>query len=112
MSTWSVRCKHHACRHRRVSSKHPFEDDSACPSCKSTKGWRLEARAYNKRNLCRCSGPLGRDNCSFPHNTTHPMCDQHPRGPVNQALQRGVAPDDIPLEWQGTPMAADADCPF
>jgi len=72
-----------------------------CPACGSTKGWRYEARAYNKSNLCRCSGPelaqeLGKN---FPHRTTHPYCDHHPHGPYNQARARGVAHGDIPKEY-------------
>jgi hypothetical protein len=97
---------------RRVSRVHPIADDSKCPSCGSVKGWRIEQRTYNKRGLCYCSGPMGRDNCSFPHRVTHPCCDQHPNGYRNQALARGMTQQDIPLEYLGTRMAADADCPF
>lgn len=96
---------------RRVSKVHPFEDDRACPSCGSTKGWRIEQRGYNKIGLCRCSAVVG-DHGTFPHRPTHPMCEQHPRGAVNQARRAGATDDDIPLEWLGVPMKADAECPF
>jgi hypothetical protein len=96
---------------RRVSSVHPFEDDLPCPSCKSVKGWRIEQRGYNKVGLCRCNGVVG-DNGTFPHRPTHPMCDQHPRGAVNQARRAGATDDDIPLEFLGMPMKVEAECPF
>lgn len=113
MSTWSVRCRHFACRMRRVSRVNPIADDSKCPSCGSTKGWRIEQRTYNKRNLCHCSGPLGRDGAQFPHNTTHPECDQHQSGFYNQAKRRGVTDDDIPLaHMPAKAMRETDDCPF
>jgi len=86
------------------TSKHPDDmQTEECPSCKNTKGWRLEARTYNKRNLCHCEGPqlsqeLGK---SFPHRVTHPYCDHHPMGFYNQARARGVAHEDIPTEYGG-----------
>lgn len=110
MSTWSVRCRHQACRARRVSTTHPFEDDSPCASCGSTKGWRIEQRAYNKRGLCHCTSVVG-DDGPFPHRTTHPMCDNHPMGRVNQARRAGATDDDLMLD-AGRPMAAEAECPF
>lgn len=111
MSTWSVRCRVNACRHRRVSRKHPIEDDSACPSCGSTKGWRVEQRTYNKVGRCYCAGPIGRDGAQFPHSASHPLCDHHPRGHVNQALARGLAPADLPLELMGV-ACTSAEAPF
>ena len=101
MTTYSVRCRHFACRHRRVVRTHPAEYKVVprCPVCGQRKGWRIEQRDYNKRNLCRCSGPTGRNGEPFPHRTTHPCCDQHPHGYYNQARARGVAHDDIPPEY-------------
>lgn len=102
MTTWSVRCRVSSCRHRRVTHTHP--DDYVrvppCPSCGARAGWRVEGRAYNKRGLCHCGGPLGRENEPFPHRITHPSCDQHPHGFYNQARARGVAHDDIPEEYR------------
>lgn len=103
MSTWSVRCRNSSCRHRRVSRTHPddYKVIPACPVCGQRKGWRIEQRAYNKRGLCHCSGPLGRNNEPFPHRITHPSCDQHPHGIYNQARARGVAhDDDVPEEFR------------
>lgn len=115
MSTWSVRCRDSACRHRRVTSTHPdtYKIVPRCPQCGSAKGWRIEQRAYNKRDLCRCDGPKGRNNEPFPHNTTHPECDQHPSGFYNQAKRQGAADDDIPLDrMPRREMKATDDCPF
>jgi len=102
VSTWSVRCRNGQCRHRRVSRTHPddYKVVPRCPVCGSRKGWRIEQRAYNKRGLCHCAGPLGRDNEPFPHRITHPSCDQHPHGIYNQARARGVAHDDVPIEYR------------
>lgn len=114
MSTYSIRCRVDKCRHRRVSKTHP--DDYVivppCEVCGSTNGWRIERRDYNKRDLCLCSGPLGRNNEPFPHNKTHPECDRHPQGFYNQAKRRGVADEDIPLEHLGIQMKETDDCPF
>lgn len=99
MTTFSVRCK--KCRHRRVASTHP-EDYKVVPKCEvcgARSGWRIENRQYNKRNLCRCSGPEMAFGRYFPHRTTHPLCDQHPHGFYNQARARGVAHDEIPSEF-------------
>jgi hypothetical protein len=110
MTSYSVRCRHKACRVRRVVRKHPDDMQAEkCPSCGHTKGWRLEEREYNRRNLCTCSGPeasqaLGKN---FPHRTSHPLCDHHPQGPYNQAKIRGVADEDIPLEHLGAPCTTD-----
>lgn len=79
--------------------------------CGNRKGWRIENRDYNKRDLCDCSGPVGRDG-PIPHNTTHPMCDHHPEGASNQMRRAGVAQDDIPLEHLGRQMKETDDCPF
>lgn len=101
MTTYSIRCRNGQCRHRRVSRTHPddYKVVPPCPVCGHRKGWRIEQRAYNKRGLCNCSGPLGRNNEPFPHRITHPSCDQHPHGIYNQARARGVAHDDIPIEF-------------
>lgn len=103
MSTWSIRCRVSSCRHRRVSRIHPddYKVVPPCPVCGHCKGWRIEQRAYNKRGLCHCSGPLCKDdpNKTFPHRITHPSCDQHPHGFYNQARARGVAHEDIPPEY-------------
>lgn len=101
MTTYSVRCRHHACRHRRVTKTHPddYKVVPRCAVCGNRKGWRIEQRTYNKRGLCNCGGPLGRDNETFPHRVTHPECGQHPHGIYNQARARGVAHDDIPKEF-------------
>lgn len=101
MSSWSVRCRHTACRHRRVVKTHPddYKVVPRCPACGHRKGWRIEQRQYAKRNLCRCSGPLGRNGEPFPHKKDHPCCEQHPHGIYNQARARGVAHSDIPEEY-------------
>lgn len=103
MTTWSVRCRHNACRHRRVTHIHPddYKVVPACPVCGNRKGWRVENRAYNKRGLCNCGGPLCEDdpNKTFPHRTTHPCCDHHPHGFYNQARAKGVAHEEIPCEY-------------
>lgn len=103
MSTYSIRCRHKACRHRRVVRTHPDEYKVVprCPMCGSRKGWRIEQRAYNKRGLCHCSGPDMAEGRHFPHRTTHPLCDNNPDGERNQVLARGVAVDDLPLELMG-----------
>lgn len=104
MATFSVRCRHNACRHRRVSTIHPddYKVVPRCPVCGNRKGWRIENRDYNKRGLCHCSGPDMSATGSgqhFPHRITHPLCDQHPHGFYNQARAKGVAHDDIPKEY-------------
>lgn len=103
MTTYSVRCKNSACRHRRVSTTRPddYKRVPPCPQCGECKGWRIENRAYNKRNLCHCSGPQMTKGEHFPHRVTHPYCDKHPRGFYNQARQQGVAHEDIPAEHGG-----------
>lgn len=83
-----------------------------CPKCGHRKGWRIEARAYNQRDLCTCSGPESCKGQHFPHNTTHPLCDHHPQGFYNQAKVRGVADEDIPLEFLGRKVKDHEDCPF
>lgn len=114
MTTYSVRCRVDKCRHRRVSRVHPddYKVVPPCPVCGSKNGWRIENRDYNKRGLCKCDGPLGRDNEPFPHNTTHPMCDKHPRGFYNQAKHRGLADEDIPREYGGLKEETIDVCPF
>lgn len=113
MTTYSVRCRHKACRHRRVTHTHPDEYQvvPVCPVCGNRKGWRIEQRAYNKTNLCHCGGPVGRDG-PIPHNTTHPMCEHHPEGMRNQMKRAGVADDDMPLEALGRKMKETDACPF
>jgi hypothetical protein len=102
MATYSIRCRHHACRHRRVSKIHPdkYKVVPRCPACGHRKGWRIEQRAYNKRDLCECSGPEITKGQYFPHNKTHPYCDHHPHGFYNQARAKGVAHEDIPHEYR------------
>jgi hypothetical protein len=80
-----------------------------CPVCGSTNGWRIENRDYNKRGLCDCSGPEASQEHGkrYPHRTTHPLCDKNPAGERNQALARGVKPDELPLELMGEPCTAD-----
>lgn len=102
MSTYSIRCRNSACRHRRVAGIHPDEYKVVprCASCGKRVGWRIEGRAYNRRGLCDCSGPDMAEGRHFPHRTTHPLCDQHPHGFYNQARAMGVAHDDIPEEYR------------
>lgn len=73
-----------------------------CTACGHTKGWRIEQRAYNQRNLCTCSGPeIGQEHGKYyPHQKTHPLCDHHPHGIYNQARAKGYDHDDIPLEYR------------
>jgi hypothetical protein len=113
VTTYSVRCRVASCRHRRVIDRHPdtYVRPPACSECGGKKGWRLESRAYNRRGLCKCSGPMLCDGRWFPHRPTHPLCDQHPRGHVNQALRRGATWDDIPLDALGTSCTSD-EAPF
>lgn len=102
MTTYSLRCRNRACRHRRVASIHPDDYKRAppCAVCGSSKGWRIEAREYNRRGLCRCSGPEMAFGRHFPHRITHPLCDQHPHGFYNQARAVGVAHEEIPQEYR------------
>lgn len=103
MTTYSVRCRNSACRHRRVTNTHPDEYQVVppCPCCNKQAGWRIENRAYNKLNLCRCDGPLNlRTARPFPHKTTHPLCDHHPLGFYHQAKRAGIADEDIPEEFR------------
>ncbi len=97
-----------------VTSTHPDEYKvvPVCPACGNRKGWRIEDRAYNKRDLCQCDGPQGRNNEPFPHNTTHPHCDGHPHGVYNRAKRDRIPDDDIPLEYLGRLMKETDDCPF
>lgn len=115
MATFSVRCRHNACRHRRVINKHPddYKVVPKCPVCGNRKGWRIESRAYNQRDLCNCSGPEACKGLAFPHNKTHPLCDHHPEGVYNQARHKGVAHEDIPAEFHPVKKEAfDGGCPF
>lgn len=115
MTTYSVRCRNAACRHRRVTRTHPedYKVVPRCPVCGKQAGWRIEDRAYSKRNLCYCSGPEASQQHGkrYPHKITHPLCDKHPAGERNQALARGVRPDDLPVELMGEPCETD-DAPF
>lgn len=110
MSTYSVRCRVAACRHRRVSTKHPDEYKQAyrCPSCKALAGWRIENRDYNKTPMCSCGqSPL------YPHRVgKYKFCDHHPQGFYNQAKRQGVPDDDIPLEHLGREMKENEPVPF
>lgn len=101
MTTYSLRCRNSACRHRRVATRHPdeYERVPACPVCGSKAGWRIEQRAYNQRGLCYCNGPDLVRGQHFPHRTTHPYCDNHPHGFYNQARAKGVPHEDIPPEY-------------
>jgi hypothetical protein len=103
MTTYSIRCRNGKCRHRRVSTVHPDDYKKApkCPACGLQKGWRIEGREYNRRGLCGCSGVDMVRGVNFPHRSTHPFCDQHPRGFYNQARARGIAHEDIPAEFGG-----------
>lgn len=110
MTTYSVRCKHSDCRHRRVLKRHPdtYLIVPKCAICGERKGWRIEQRGYNKRNLCQCG-----QSPSYPHRVgKYKYCDHHPRGHYNQAKRQGVADADIPLEHLGEPMKETDDCPF
>lgn len=102
VTTYSLRCRNSACRHRRVAATHPddYKVVPRCPVCGATNGWRIEGRAYNRRGLCKCSGPEQAFGRWFPHRTTHPLCDQHPHGFYNQARAQGVAHDEIPEEYR------------
>lgn len=104
MSTWSVRCRVGTCRHRRVITRNPdsYVRPPACPICGGTAGWRVEGRAYNKRGLCSCNGPVGRDG-TYPHRTTHPACEHHPSGG-----RHGHDPEALPA---GEPCTTD-EAPF
>lgn len=110
MPTYSVRCRHHACRHRRVSTVHPdhYKRRYRCPMCKNLKGWRIERRDYNKKSICSCG-----QSPHYPHRVgKYKFCDFHPEGFINQARRRGDTDDDIPLCMMGVPMAPEAPCPF
>lgn len=101
MTTYSLRCRNSACRHRRVAATHPddYKVVPRCPVCGATKGWRIEGREYNRRGLCKCSGPEQAFGRWFPHRTTHPLCDEHPHGFYNQARAQGVAHEEIPSDY-------------
>jgi CDGSH-type Zn-finger protein len=110
MTTYSLRCRHNACRHRRVSAVHPDEAKRVyrCPICKNIKGWRIETRDYNKVGICTCG-----QSPHYPHRVgKYKFCDFHPEGIINQARRRGATDDDIPLEAMGVYMKASDDCPF
>jgi hypothetical protein len=47
----------------------------------------------------------------YPHKVTHPLCDNNPDGPRNQALFQGCPVKDLPLELMGTTYKGDG-CPF
>lgn len=110
MTTYSVRCRHNACRHRRVSKRHPDEYKVVprCSSCGHRKGWRIEARKYNKRDLCACG-----QSPEYPHRVgKYKFCDHHPDGFYNQAKRAGAKDADIPLEHLGRKMKTEEPCPF
>lgn len=109
MTTYSVRCRHKACRHRRVSETHPdaYKRVYRCPMCGHTKGWRIEKRDYNKVALCGCG-----QSPTYPHRVgKYKFCDFHPEGFINQARRSGATDDDIPLEMMGT-LIQGGICPF
>ena len=110
MATYSVRCRHSACRHRRVAKRNPatYVIVPMCAACGERKGWRIEQRAYNRRNICGCGqSPL------YPHRVgLYKFCDHHPRGFYNQAKRLGVEDADIPVEHLGQPMKETDECPF
>jgi hypothetical protein len=114
MTTYSVRCCNSKCRHRRVTGTHPddYKVVPACPRCGERRGWRIEGRAYNQRNLCRCSGPAACKGQQFPHQTTHPLCDENPLGPYNQLKARGVSDDEMPLQAIPARPCTTEDAPF
>lgn len=110
MTTYSLRCKDGYCRHRRVSDRHPdtYKVVPKCPICKQRKGWRIENRAYNSKDLCGCG-----QSPAYPHRKgKYKFCDFHPQGFYNQAKRQGVSDDDIPLEFIGKPMKATDAVPF
>lgn len=110
MATYSVRCRDSACRHRRVLKRTPdsYEIQPKCAICGQRKGWRIEGRDYNRRDLCGCG-----QSPTYPHRVgKYKFCDHHPRGFYNQAKRQGVADDDIPLEVLGRPMKETDECPF
>lgn len=109
MATYSVRCRNSSCRHRRVSKRHPdsYKLVPACPVCGERKGWRIEQRDYNHRDLCGCG-----QSPTYPHRKgKYKFCDHHPQGFYHQAKRQGVPDDDIPLEHIGAPCTTDA-APF
>jgi CDGSH-type Zn-finger protein len=110
VSTYSVRCRFAACRHRRVINRHPetYLVVPRCRSCGQRRGWRIELRTYNQLNLCGCGkSPL------YPHRKgKYKYCDFHPHGPYNQAKRQGVHDEDIPLEFMGKQMRQTESCPF
>lgn len=110
--TYSVRCR--KCRHRRVTDTHPdaYRVVPACQKCGQRAGWRIEGRAYNRRNLCRCSGPEASAGKFFPHQRTHPLCDENPLGPYNQARARGVTDDEMPLDALPGRLCVTEEAPF
>ena len=110
MSTYSVRCRVAACRHRRVISRDPetYIIVPRCVVCGARKGWRIEQREYNRTNLCTCG-----QSPTYPHRKgKYKFCDFHPQGPYNQAKRQGLTDDDIPLEYLGKTMKQSEPCPF
>jgi hypothetical protein len=51
---------------------------------------------------------VGKDG-TYPHRTTHPFCDNNPRGPYNQLKRQGVKDSDMPFEVAAP---VKGDCPF
>lgn len=111
MSTYSVRCRNSSCRYRRVSKRHPdsYKLVPRCPECKERKGWRIEQRAYNRRDLCGCG-----QSPAYPHRKgKYKFCDHHPHGFYHQAKRQGASDDEIPFEYMpSTPMKETDGCPF
>ena len=114
MTTYSLRCRNGSCRHRRVSRIHPddYKLIPRCAMCGLRSGWRIEGRAYNKRNLCHCSSVVS-DRGNYPHRKgVHPLCDFHPEGPANQARRAGICEEAVLVEFGGKPMKPEEPCPF
>jgi hypothetical protein len=69
------RCNHNECR-KRVTLAKLRELYVSVPRC--TCGGNLHRdtwqRKINKRNACRCSGPVNGEGNAYPHNTHHAGC--------------------------------------
>lgn len=108
--TYNVRCRNSKCRHRRVAKIHPddYKVVPRCTACNERKGWRIENKQYNKRDICTCGqSPL------YPHRKgKYKYCDHHPQGFYNQAKRQGVADDELPLDLLGRPLKPSETCPF
>ena len=101
---YAVRCRNRACRHRRTLRKHPFDYKDGvvpkCTACGGKHGWRLEPYHYASRKQCNCGGPIGRDG-SYPHEPSHPLCEQNPASARNAMKRAGAREEDIVCELGG-----------